>query len=35
MEVFIKNIKTFNYFVGKNYHSNLDEGQEYNKTLLD
>jgi hypothetical protein len=35
MDVFIKNIKTFNHFVGKDYHTDLDKDQEYNNTLLE
>jgi len=33
-EVFTRNIKTFNKAIGQSYHDDLDDGMEYNKTLL-
>jgi len=34
-EVFIRNIKSFNKAIGKNYHTLLDKTEDYNNDLID
>lgn len=33
--VFIRNVKSFNKAMGKDYHTQLDDGQDYNQDLID
>lgn len=34
-EVFIRNVKSFNKAMGKDYHTELDDGEKYNQDLID
>mmetsp|Transcript_42759 Transcript_42759/g.65718 ORF Transcript_42759/g.65718 Transcript_42759/m.65718 type:complete len:118 (+) Transcript_42759:610-963(+) len=34
-DVFIRNVKSFNKALGNDYHTELDEGLEYNQELMD